>query len=282
VSKVETIQALKDGTVPKGNVFEVARVAGLFAAKRTSDMIPDCHPLPVEFTEIRYRMHDMSVEIEVEIHTIYKTGVEVESMHAASVVALTMYDMLKPIDKGISIDKIHLKEKTGGKSQKKYKLTSDISAAVIVCSDSISAGKKEDRAGKGIIEKLKNFNVEVPEFEIIPDEVDEIQKLILKHCHNNISLIIITGGTGLSPRDCTPEAVIPLIDKRIPGIEETIRNYGQQRTPYAMLSRSVVGIKGNSLIMALPGSTSGALESMDSVFPSILHIFDVIKAFRHD
>jgi len=282
VSKVETIQALKDGTVPKGNVFEVARVAGLFAAKRTSDMIPDCHPLPVEFTEIRYRMHDMSVEIEVEIHTIYKTGVEVESMHAASVVALTMYDMLKPIDKGISIDKIHLKEKTGGKSQKKYKLTSDISAAVIVCSDSISAGKKEDRAGKGIIEKLKNFNVEVPEFEIIPDEVDEIQKLILKYCHNNVSLIIITGGTGLSPRDCTPEAVIPLIDKRIPGIEETIRNYGQQRTPYAMLSRSVVGIKGNSLIMALPGSTSGALESMDSVFPSILHIFDVIKAFRHD
>jgi molybdenum cofactor biosynthesis protein MoaC len=282
VSKVETIQALKDGTVPKGNVFEVARVAGLFAAKRTSDMIPDCHPLPVEFTEIRYRMHDMSVEIEVEIHTIYKTGVEVESMHAASVVALTMYDMLKPIDKGISIDKIHLKEKTGGKSQKKYKLTSDISAAVIVCSDSISAGKKEDRAGKGIIEKLKNFNVEVPEFEIIPDEVDEIQKLILKYCHNNVSLIIITGGTGLSPRDCTPEAVIPLIDKRIPGIEETIRNYVQQRTPYAMLSRSVVGIKGNSLIMALPGSTSGALESMDSVFPSILHIFDVIKAFRHD
>jgi molybdenum cofactor biosynthesis protein MoaC len=282
VSKAETIQALKEGTVPKGNVFEVAKVAGLFAAKRTSDMIPDCHPLPIEFTEIRYLINEMSVEIEVEIHTIYKTGVEVEAMHAASVVALTMYDMLKPIDKGVSIEKIHLKAKTGGKSQKKYKLSSDISAAVIVCSDSISAGKKEDRAGKGIIEKLKNFNVEVPEYEIIPDEVDEIQKLILRHCQNNISLIIVTGGTGLSPRDCTPEAVIPLIDRRIPGIEEAIRNYGQQRTPYAMLSRSVVGIKGNSLIMALPGSTSGALESMDAVFPSILHVFDVIKAFRHD
>ena len=86
----------------------------------------------------------------------------------------------------------------------------------------------------------------------------------------------------MSPRDCTPEAVIPLIDRRIPGIEEAIRNYGQQRTPYAMLSRSVVGIKGNSLIMALPGSTKGALESIDAVFPSILHIFDVLKAFRHD
>ena len=282
VSKIETIQALQNGTVPKGNVFEVARVAGLFAAKRTSDMIPDCHPLPVEFTEIRYQMHEMSVEIEVEIHTIYKTGVEVEAMHAASVVALTMYDMLKPIDKGVSIEKIHLKEKTGGKSQKKYKVTSDVSAAVIVCSDSISAGKKEDRAGKGIIEKLNHFNVEVPEYEIIPDEIEEIQKLILKHCENNISLIIITGGTGLSPRDCTPEAVIPLIDRRIPGIEEAIRNYGQQRTPYAMLSRSVVGIRGNSLIMALPGSTKGALESIDAVFPSILHIFDVLKAFQHE
>ena len=96
-----------------------------------------------------------------------------------------------------------------------------------------------------------------------------------------MDLVIITGGTGLSNRDVTPEAVIPMLDRRIPGIEETIRSYGQQRTPYAMLSRSVVGFKGNTLIMALPGSTAGASESMDAVFPSILHLFKILNGFNH-
>lgn len=282
VSRNETIEAIKNGTVPKGNVLEAARVAGLFAAKRTSDMIPDCHPLPIEFTEVRYEIEGLSVQIEVEISTIYKTGVEVEAMHSASVVALTIYDMLKPIDKGISIEKIQLKSKAGGKSDKKYQNENSISASVIVCSDSISAGKKEDKAGKGIIEKLKGFQVNISDYLVIPDEIELIQFNVNKACEKGIQLVIVTGGTGLSPRDCTPEALSPILDRRIPGIEETIRNYGQQRTPFAMLSRSVVGIKGSSLIMGLPGSTKGATESIDAVFPSILHVFDVLKAFRHD
>ncbi|MCC7050673.1 MAG: bifunctional molybdenum cofactor biosynthesis protein MoaC/MoaB, partial [Bacteroidia bacterium] len=100
VSNENTIRAILEKKVPKGDVFEMAKTAGLFAAKRTSDMIPDCHPLPIEFTAIRFKPEGLTVCIEAEIHTIYKTGVEVEAMHAASVVALTMYDMLKPIDKG--------------------------------------------------------------------------------------------------------------------------------------------------------------------------------------
>lgn len=111
VSLPETIHAIHNRTVPKGDVLECARVAGLFAAKRTADMIPDCHPLPVEFTAVSYEVGEMAVTIFVEIHTIYKTGVEVEAMHAASVVALTMYDMLKPIDKGVTIEQIKLVEK---------------------------------------------------------------------------------------------------------------------------------------------------------------------------
>jgi len=142
VSLPETIQSIQNRTVPKGDVLECARVAGLFAAKRTADMIPDCHPLPVEFTAVSYDVGEMEVTIFVEIHTIYKTGVEVEAMHAASVVALTMYDMLKPIDKGVSIEQIKLVEKKGGKSDRKKDLEQTLKAAVIVCSDSISAGKK--------------------------------------------------------------------------------------------------------------------------------------------
>ena len=280
VSSEATITAINNNQVPKGNVFEMSKTAGLFAAKRTSDMIPDCHPLPIEYTHISFEVKGLEIHIFVEVHTIYKTGVEVEAMHAASVVALTLYDMLKPIDKGIEIRNIRLVEKKGGKTDYK-EATEGLTAAVIVCSDTIAAGKKEDKAGKAIIAHLERYAVPAT-YTIIPDEVADIQNHIKQAVNENTSLVLITGGTGLSPRDGTPEAVRPLLDREIEGIAETIRSYGQDRTRYSMLSRSVAGTIGNSLVIALPGSTKGATESMDAVFPAVFHIFKMLKGGRHD
>ena len=274
VSSEATITAINNNQVPKGNVFEMSKTAGLFAAKRTSDMIPDCHPLPIEYTHISFEVKGLEIHIFVEVHTIYKTGVEVEAMHAASVVALTLYDMLKPIDKGIEIRNIRLVEKKGGKTDYK-EATEGLTAAVIVCSDTIAAGKKEDKAGKAILAHLERYAVPAT-YTIIPDEVADIQNHIKQAVNENTSLVLITGGTGLSPRDVTPEAVRPLLDREIEGIAETIRSYGQDRTPYSMLSRSVAGTIGNSLVIALPGSTKGATESMDAVFPAVFHIFKLL------
>lgn len=281
VSRKETIEAIKNKTVPKGDVLECARTAGLFAVKRTSDTIPDCHPMPIEFTQIRFEISEMEIKIEVEVHTVYKTGVEVEAMHGASVVALTIYDMLKPIDKEIEIYSIKLKEKKGGKSDFLDNFKKDLKAVVVVCSDSISAGKKEDKAGKAIIKKLDSCGVTISEYLVIPDEIEIIREKTEKFFPKN-DLIIFTGGTGLSPRDSTPEAILPLLDREIPGIMEAARNYGQDRTPYAMLSRGVAGMKGNCLILALPGSTKGAKETMDALFPSVLHIFRILEGARHN
>jgi cyclic pyranopterin phosphate synthase len=281
VGSPATMQAILNKTVPKGDVLEVSRTAGLFAVKNTSNSIPDCHPMPIEFTGIEYELLEDSVLIKVTVKAIYRTGVEVEAMHGASIVALTMYDMLKPIDKQVEISTIKLLHKKGGKSDYGVKEDLDLSVAVIVCSDSVSSGKKEDRAGKVISDKIKNLGLSVSSYSVIPDEVLDIQETVNKLCLANKDLVILTGGTGLSNRDVTPEAIIPMLDRRIPGIEEAIRSYGQDRTPYAMLSRSVVGFKGNTLIMALPGSTAGASESMDAVFPSILHLFKILNGFNH-
>lgn len=272
-SSPETIMAIEQRKVPKGDIFEFSRASALFAVKKTSDVIPDCHPLPVEFTSVTFKIEDLSVIISVEVHTIYKTGVEVEAMHGASVAALVMYDMLKPIDKKVEIQNIRLLEKQGGKSDNNKYINSEIKAAVIVCSDSVFRGEKEDTSGKAICVALEKHQITDSEYRIIPDDFDTIQSTLINCKENNFDLVICTGGTGLSDRDVTPDAVLPLIDRNIPGIMETARNYGQQRIKTAMLSRGVAGFSGKTLVLTLPGSKKAVEESMDALFPQILHVF---------
>lgn len=282
VSNTDTIDAIAENRVPKGNVLEAARVAGLLGVKQTANLIPDCHPLPVEHTEVEYELGDDQVRITMLVRTIYRTGVEVEAMHGVSVVALTMYDMLKPIDKGVEISTIRLVSKKGGKSSWRDAFDQAPKAAVLVCSDSISAGKKTDKAGVAIREKLTALGVDVHKEALLPDEPEAIAKQVSEWAKSGVDLILTTGGTGLSKRDSTPEAIAPLLDRHVPGMMEAARAYGQERMPWAMLSRGVAGMIGNTLVITLPGSTRGSIETMDAIFPFALHVLKVQAAdFGH-
>jgi molybdenum cofactor biosynthesis protein MoaC len=282
VSKQETIDAIVNRKVPKGDVFEFSRAAGLLACKKTYEVIPDCHPLPVEYTSITHEVDGLNIIIRVEVHTVYKTGVEVEAMHGAAITALTMYDMLKPIDDAIEISSIRLEKKKGGKSDIKYAYPDTLKVAVITCSDTVSKGLNIDRSGDLIEEKLNKHKLIVSHRQAIADEFDVIQDTARQLIAEGYQLILFTGGTGLSLRDVTPDALRPLIEREVPGIMEAARDYGQQRTPYAMLSRGIAGFVGETLLITLPGSPRGAEESMDALFPYILHVFRVREGVRHD
>jgi cyclic pyranopterin phosphate synthase len=155
-------------------------------------------------------------------------------------------------------------------------------AAILVCSDTLAAGQGQDRSGEVIREKLVQLGITVAEKRIVADELDAIQAAAKDFVAQGVDLLLVTGGTGMSPRDVTPEALEPLLDRRIPGVEEAIRAYGQQRLATAMLSRSLAGQIGKTLVLALPGSPSGAAEGMDAVFPALLHAFSVLEGARHD
>jgi cyclic pyranopterin monophosphate synthase len=282
VSSKETINAIKNNSVPKGDVLATSKAAALLAIKKTPEILPFCHPLPIEYTAITFSLEELAIHITVSAKTIYKTGIEVEVMHGASVAALNMYDMLKPIDNGISIENIKLLHKTGGKTSYSTSLSSNLSAAVVVCSDTVSKGLKEDIGGKLIKTRLHQLGLEKIAYSIVPDEKTAIQEALIQHQKNGCQLIIFTGGTGLSVRDVTPESITELLDREIPGIAEFARSYGQDRMPYAFLSRSVAGTYRGSLVLTLPGSTKGVEETMDALFPHVLHAFKVLRGERHD
>jgi len=268
--------------VAKGDPFEVARISAIGACKRTWEIIPFCHPIPITFCGIEFEWEGNDLIIRARVRAIASTGVEMEALTAVSVAVLTVYDMLKPHLDSMEIGGIKLLEKRGGKSDWQEELDPPVKTAILVVSDSVSQGKKEDRAGKAVRDFLKGERgVEIVAEEVVGDERDEIQRRLKEYIGKGVELIFTIGGTGLSPRDVTVEAVRSILDREISGIPEAIRAYGQRRTPYSMLSRGIAGLKGGTLIVTLPGSSRGARESIQALFPGLLHIFRVLRRFPH-
>ena len=290
-----TFDLIKTDALPKGNLFDVARAAGYLAAKNTQNLIPHCHPVSIDGLSITYQLIDkehpelllppqctFGILITVEGKSIGRTGIEMEALTAVSITALTIYDLLKPLDDAaLEITSIKLIQKTGGKTDKKKFFKTPQRAAVLVCSDSTFQGKREDRSGLKIVEVLKSYNTEIAEYKILPDEPEEIKKQLLAWVDQDIPFIFTTGGTGLGPRDRTVEAVRAILERDADGISEAMRNFGQMRTPLAMMSRSVAGSIKNTLIVTLPGSTDGVRESLEAILPAVFHARNMLRGGDH-
>ena len=277
----QSMEKIKYGVSPKGNIFEAAKISATIAAKKTFELIPYCHPIPIDAINVDFNIEKDFIKITVTVKTVWKTGVEMEALTGASIGALTIYDMLKPIDENLKIESIKVLEKHGGiKSIYEKKFRDKFYAVVIVVSDSRNI--ETDKSGKLIINILKKKGFEIADYKVIPDDQTLIEQELVKYCNrSDINLVITSGGTGISPRDVTPEATKNILEKEISGIVENLRRYGQQRTPTSMLSRGIAGIRGKTLIINLPGSTNAVTQSLDALFPGILHAFKMIEGHGH-
>ena len=275
----ETILAIQDDALPKGNVLTTAKIAGIQIAKKTAEMIPMCHQLNLSFADIEFEMEEDGILIKSTVKTKEATGVEMEALSAVSGAALTIYDMCKSADKSMIIGEIKLVKKVGGKSDNAVEYRPNV--GVITLSDSISKGEGEDKSGPILINGFSDAGCLVNHHETFPDGSKKLVSTIQDWEKDGVELIITTGGTGLGPRDLTIETMEKIFHSKLPGVEQALHAYGRGKVKTAMLSRLTAGVVNGVIVICLPGSTGAAKDALQVLIPTIFHSFHMIKGEKH-
>lgn len=261
----EVIELVRADGLPKADVLATARIAGIQGAKKTSELIPLCHPLPLTSVKIDFGFDDTAIVVTATAKTTGQTGVEMEALTAVAIAGLTLHDMVKAVDPSASMTDVRLDTKTGGKtghwSRERVEPveTRPNTAIVIVASTRAVAGEYADTTGPVIAAWLEERGYST-QTEVVADA--DIASAVSAAVAAYPAVILTTGGTGISPSDRTPEATVAVLDRELPGVAEAIRALGLTTTPTAAMSRGVAGVAGGTLVVNLPGSTGGVNDGL--------------------
>jgi cyclic pyranopterin phosphate synthase len=292
----EAFEAVRDGTLPKGNVLALAEAAGIVGAKKTPDLIPMCHTLPLDQVTIHCDLNaaDHSVTVYAQAAAFAKTGVEMEALAGVNAALLTIWDLTKGIDPNLSIEGIRLLVKTGGKSGNwvnsggipawleeqlpDVEFLAGKKAAVLVMSDRAAKGEYADESGACLKELLAEAGAEITAYEVVPDHKDNIAQALVDICKSSQpDVLLASGGTGPGPRDVTPEILAAVSDRMLDGLGDVLRTESLHYTDTAWLSRMTAGMVGATLVIALPGSPKAVRECWEVLSPFLSDALDKIK-----
>ncbi len=267
VTTPDVVALVRADDLPKADVLATARIAGISGAKKTSELIPLCHQVPLSSVSIDFQLTDDAILVSATAKTVGRTGVEMEALTAVAIAGLTLHDMVKAVDPAAVLGEIRLESKTGGKRGHWTRhgvippaAVRSGSAAVVVASTAGAAGTREDTTGPVISAWLAEHGFAVDAVTVVADA--DIASELSRVVASAPAVIITTGGTGLSPTDRTPEATIALLDRELPGVAEAIRARGLAATPTAALSRALAGTANGTVIVNLPGSAGGVRDGL--------------------
>lgn len=283
---------LRAGRLPKGDALAAAQIAGIQAAKNASALLPLCHPLALDVVQVDFTFDESSPRLRARctVATTAKTGVEMEALAGVTGALLCVYDLVKPVDPALTLEDIRLAFKEGGKrghwvhpeeksapAAKPARRPRLGKAVAVTVSDRVSAKKAADVSGPLLRQGLTELGFTVRTIVVADDRAR--MEAVIRRASSNAAVVVLTGGTGLSPRDVTPEAVASVCDRLIPGVGEALRAAGGPAT--AALSRSVAGQRGACVIVALPGSPGGVRDGLNVLRELLPHAVHIARGGAH-